>query len=307
MAKTVDAQRSDRWPGLLRIPAHLTLVVAVLVVIGAWLTVYAVDVWGWGNRGEGRLPMWWELFNDGVVEVVQWVYIAVFVVAAGYLGGRLQGGPHAGVGSFFYVMSIGFALILIEEAGDVRLILAEAIGRWLGYEILGMHFHVIGTLPVMLLLAFFPIYALLRYGKHVWQLKRARKYLAALYGLYAVSQIGAQTSHIEGWYAHFGNWINATFFNWQLPAMPGIDPGANSYFIIDNVVEESLEMLAAGALLAMILAAAAELRGTAALVRGGAPTSRIAPADSAHAKGGAREDERVPAKPEVPVDSPQPQ
>ncbi|MBB3039634.1 hypothetical protein [Hoyosella altamirensis] len=260
MVKTDETRRADRWPGLLRVPAHLVFVGAILVVAGAWFTVYAVDIWGWGGRSENLLPMWWELFNDGIVEVAQWIYIALFVVGAGYLAGRLRGGPHAGFASFFFVMSIGFAFILIEEAGDVRLILAEALGRWLGYEILGMHFHVIGTLPVMMFLAFFPLYALVRYAKHVWRAPRSRAYLIALYGLYAVSQLGAQTSHIEGWYAHFGNWINSVFFDWRLPVMPGIDPGANSYFIIDNVVEESFEMLAAGALLALLLAAVADIR-----------------------------------------------
>lgn len=281
MAKTVDEPRARRWPGLLRMPPLPVLIVAALVVVGAWLVVYAVDIWEWGTRSDAHFPMWWTLFNDGVVEVVQWVYICLFVVGAGYLGGRLQGGQHAGVASFFFVMAIGFALILVEEAGDVRLILAEAIGRWAGYEILGMHFHVVGTLPVMVLLAFFPVYALVRYGKHIWRIRRARGYLIGMFSLYAVSQLGAQTSHIEGWYAHFGNWVNATFFGWQLPEMPGMDPGANSYFIIDNVVEESLEMLASGALLALLLAVAAELRSVSAPPADGDDTKVVtAAADS---------------------------
>ncbi|GGC62091.1 hypothetical protein IEU95_12835 [Hoyosella rhizosphaerae] len=259
-------QESPTWPRVFRIPPLIIVILAIAMVVAAWFAVFAVDIWGWLPR-EGAIPIWMALFNEGLVEIAQWIFIALFVVGAGYLAGMYRFTEYAGIARFYLVLSIGFAFILIEEAGDVRLILAEAIGRWYGYEILGFHYHVVGTLPVMAFLAFFPVYALVRYGRHVWQCSSARWYLVAMYGIYAGSQLGAQTSHIEGWYAHFGNWLNINIFGSRLPEPWGMEPGEIAYLFIDNVVEESLELIAAGALFAMLLATISDLRKNRVSVR----------------------------------------
>lgn len=207
------------------------------------------------------MPLWLSLFNEGVVEVVQWVITALAVLGAAYLGGCGRGGG----ASFFFVLSIGLGLILIEETGNVRLKVAETLGG--GGEILGMHSHVLGSVPVYALLAFFPVYALLRYGKHVWEVRGARPYLIATYCLYGGSQLAALSSHLFGvWYARIGEAVNTFVFAGALPPVPGIGAGASNYYIMDSLVEESLELLAAATMLALVLAYAKELRSGRAAV-----------------------------------------
>lgn len=249
------------WPSLLRVRPRSAVLFSAAVLVVVWGLLVAVDVGNVGGLGDRiEVPLWTGLFNDGVVEIAQWVFNALAIVAAGYLAGRLARGAHSGAASFFLVMSIGLGLILIEEAGDVRFKFA-GVGEWLfGSTILGTNHVLFTSAPVYALLAAFPIYALIRYGKHVWRAPAARKYLVATFSLYGASQLASLTAHVDGFYVALGTAIDEVFFGGEFPAPAGQHPGITHFFIVDATVEETLEMLAVGCMLAMILAFAADLR-----------------------------------------------
>ncbi|MBB3036777.1 hypothetical protein [Hoyosella altamirensis] len=260
LEESVPQGTSTAWPGLLRVRPRSIVALTVAALGLAWLAVALIDVAGLVDIS-GDVPLWLSLFNEGIVEVTQWILNALAVVAASYIAGRLAGGRYAGGASFFFVLSIGLALILIEEAGNVRLAMAEYLGAMFGGQILGMHPHVVGAVPVYAVLAFFPVYALLRYGKYVWRAPTARWYLVIAYCLYGGSQLAALTSHLAGvWYAKAGSAVNELIFGGGLPALPNVHQGVTDYFIVDSLVEETIELLAVATMLAMILAYIHDLR-----------------------------------------------
>ncbi|MFO7918129.1 MAG: hypothetical protein R6V13_08625 [Anaerolineae bacterium] len=252
----------EGWPLLLRISPRTLLLVVLGWLMLAWAMFIAVDIWGLvdlANFGAGK-PLWRYLFNDHPVEWTQWFLLAFAIVAAAYLAGRLCVGGRAMASRFFLLFAIGLGLMLIEEAGDIRHSLSFYLERAFGPQILGLHRSVVSDVPYFAALAAVPLYALLRYGRYAWESVRLRFYLASGVMLYALAAIASGIRDFRDFYVIIGAWIDGALFGNRFPIPYDYTQATAHFFIVDSVIEESVELLAATMILAAILAFAGDLR-----------------------------------------------
>lgn len=247
------------WPWLLRIrPRQVIALVGALLLL-AWGVFLAVDIWGWIGEELNR-PAWRLLFNDRPVEWLAWLVLALAATASGFLGGRLYGGEYDGAGKFFLWLSVGLALMLVEDAGDIRHVISSEVERLYGSEVLGLPYRVVSDAPYFTALAAVPVYAVVRYGRHIWQATSARRYLIGGVSLYAIAAIGSAVRHLNDLYIRVGAQVDAWLFGGRFPIPEGMDQERAHFFVIDSVVEESVELLAVTLLLATVLSFALFVR-----------------------------------------------
>ncbi len=251
--------QSARWPLLLRIPPG-TLILAVLGwLVLAWTVFIAVDILRVVDLGMNS-PMWRHLFNNRPIEWTQWLILACAVVAAAYLAGRLHSETHAMVSRFFLLLAIGLGLMLIEEAGDIRHAISGYVYRLFGSEVFGLHYRVVSDVPYFAALAAVPLYAVLGYGRYVWESVKIRFYLVSGVGLYALAAMSSGFRTLGDLYIGLGAFVDGALFANRFPVPEGMTQTRAHFFLVDSVLEESVELLAAAMMLAAILAFASDVR-----------------------------------------------
>jgi hypothetical protein len=105
---------------------------------------------------------------------------------------------------FWTVMGVALLLMLIEDAGDVRHEIRRIVERWTGLpRHTGMLDRVV-EFSYFTLLASVPLYALLRYGKHLRSQAESLSYVLAGFGFYALAGISSATRNWGAWYANAG-------------------------------------------------------------------------------------------------------
>jgi len=119
--------------------------------------------------------------DGGFAEVIQWFLLAVTIVLAIFFAGRYFDHKRT-LSKFWLLMGIGFMLMLLEDAGEVRHLFMSYV-QWaadepdqgiVGTAVEGIFFIILGGLP---------IYALWRYGQVVKECGRV--YLYMLLGIVA--------------------------------------------------------------------------------------------------------------------------
>ncbi len=226
------------------------------------------------NRGRERPFMWYFLFMEGSpTEMLQWTYLVGTVLLCGYLSGQLWAKKYFPASRFFLLLGIGTSIMLMEDAGNlrhqikyyVRLIFGDTMIIGMGTEI--VFFSLLGVLM---------LYAFVKYWRYPWQSRKTRRYMIGGYLAYVVAVTASATRHFGDWYDHAGEWflkvlgllepMNALF----VPYSGGRPIG---FYIMDFLVEESIELMGASALCAAILAYLREFEknpGIAALKKGNA-------------------------------------
>jgi len=266
-SEAAAAERPEAALPLVRPQPRTVIIAAAVVVALAWLVFLVVDVWNVGGLGDRfNWPLWTSLFNDRPVEWLQWVALAAAIVAGAYLAGRLHGRGDPALVSFLGLMAVGAAIMLLEEAGDIRHVVSSYVQIVFGQEpILGIHYRVLSDVPYFAVIAAVPVYALLRHGLAVWrQAPNARSYLVVAYGLYGLSAASSGLRHLGGGdadqgvdggglYESIGRFLHELFLSGAAPP-PGESMEWLHFFIVDSIVEESVELLAAASLLALLLA-----------------------------------------------------
>lgn len=271
---TVDAP----WPALLRLRPRRVIAAAATLVITAWVVFLAVDIANLGGVGDQLpKPMWTYLFNDHLVEVSQWFVYAVLILAAGYLAGRLAGGRYAGAATFFFLIGLGLGFMLVEESGDIRHAISGAVRLHLGETVAGLPYQVFSDVPYFAALATLPLYAVLRHGRHVWRVPSIRPYLVTSVTLYAFASIGSGLRHLGDLYSTLGAGIDRVFFGGRFPAAPDQTQERAHYFVVDGLIEESVELFAVCCMFAVVLAFAAHVRAQRPAALAAAPPAAPVP------------------------------
>ena len=106
------------------------------------------------------------------------------------------------------------------------------------------------------ILALMPLYALLRYGRFIWHNSQSRNYLFIGYFFYGMAVAASGTRFIGEWYVNVGNLIYE-FMLAQAKNDILYASGDNlpmGFWLMDFMVEESLELIGAGALLSATVA-----------------------------------------------------
>ncbi len=241
-----------------------------LFLIMAYLSSYLVDIINiFGLRSQieasGKLsvPLIWDyLFTDGgPVEILQWLLLGLFVMTAGYLAGKLETTGETKKASFWMIMSLTGFLMLIEDAGNLR--------HFLSHRVVLLFFD--GMTPVMItevtyfiLLGSIPIYGLFRYGRFIRNDHRTVLFLFLTLVFYGSAVLMSGTRDIMFWYQTAGD----VLYQWTASLggedllrlyeetdayLAEIQCISLSYWFMDYLIEESLELLGASFFLASAL------------------------------------------------------
>ncbi len=222
----------------------------------AWLISYLGDVHNFlgltdrlVNRGAERPFMWYYLFMEGSpTEMMQWLYLSATAVVSALLAGKLYAARYQLPARFFLLFSSGVAIMLMEDAGNlrhqikyfVRLALGDTMAVGIAVELVFFGF-----------LGLFMLYILLRYGRYIWHERTTRGFLLVGYFSYAAATLASGTRHFADWYDHAGNWLLQVFGLYEpfnaifVPTDVGRPIG---FYVMDFLIEESVELLAVGAL-----------------------------------------------------------
>jgi len=164
-----------------------------------------------------------------MVEYVQWFFMALITLAGAALSGFHFARGERRACFFWALVAISFIFMVIEDAGDPRHIVAGYASDLLGWDnryVEGTFFMAMG-LPV--------VYAFLRYWKTPFYYPQTRLYLivgAALYGMVATASI---LRHQADFYRRLGGRLSPLLFDDNVPG----------FFLMDFMVEESIELMAA--------------------------------------------------------------
>lgn len=109
-------------------------------------------------------------------------------------------------------------------------------------------------------LAAIPVYAVLRYGRFVWRRGRTGVYLAFAVLCYGTVAVANALRHLSDSSVTAGAWIDRTLFGGRFPVPQDLDQDRAHFFVMDAVVEETLELVAAALVVATVLAFARHLR-----------------------------------------------
>lgn len=233
-------------------PKHIFFLTGIYLTL-AWAIVLLVDAWNvFGSRDMiGNAILWPELFANGrPTEWLQWYMLGSAAILSAFLAGRQWDGTgedRKGQALFWAVLAAGLTLMLVEDAGDVR----HEIRRFVEMAT-GSPRHT-GTLDKAVEFAYFglvasvPLYALLRYGKHIRRFPRTFGYVLAGFAFYAIAAVANVTRNWGDWYATVGmrtqESLGMIVPDWRDPAMMG-------HWFIDAVLEETVELLGVTFLLA---------------------------------------------------------
>ena len=258
-----DAVPDDRLRGVR--PAHIVALTLGYLAV-AWGLFFAVDLLNLlGTRDllaqivPERHSTWHQLFHDGrVTEWLQWAALGAAGVLAAIHGGRLWegAGPAARrLAIFWIIMAVALTLMLIEDAGNVRHML-----RWYSYRFTGIEFIEHATeFLCFVALAVIPLYALLRYWRDHRQHRQTHRYLLAAFGFYALAASSSATRRWGEWHHHVGEaalaWFRSIDENFVIYSYTDYrGKTREGYWLLDMIVEESIELLGAAMFVCATLA-----------------------------------------------------
>jgi hypothetical protein len=247
-------------------PSWLVFGLIAGYLVATHIAVYIVDlrragtgVHAWMAQDPNVVPyLWVHIFQEaGPTEFLQWGTLGLLAVVAGAVGGALNsgGGPPTierrraeRAGRFWRIFGFAAALMLVEDAGNVRHVLV----RYARVHFEGGVTNVTTLTEVgfYALLGAVPMYAVLRYGRHVWHVPATRWFGLAGVVAYAVASISSATRYLGDWYQHAGLWVRQVPMGDQLPPVEAWEGWRTHFYLMDYLVEESLELLGASLLLA---------------------------------------------------------
>ena len=249
------------WPAVFTVPPRAIVLVVGAWVLVAWIIFLAADIFRVINLSESY-PAWSLLFNDRPVEWTQWLLQGAAILTAGFVAGRIENPSYRGVRTFLVLLGAGLVLMLFEDAGDVRHVISgglHALGVF-GDTLGGLPYRVVSDIPYLLAISALPLLALVLHGRDAWRATSARGYLVSAYLLYAIAGGGSGLRHIGDLYITIGAAIDRIVFAGRFPVPEGMIQERAHFYILDSLIEESIETMAAAAFLAAILAIGREVR-----------------------------------------------
>lgn len=238
----------------------LVIWIPVIYLGVAWALFLMVDVLNVAGAQEAaarRLAVpitWYYLFQEGgATEILQWLLLGGSGLTGAFLAGLLSREDRdSGAHIFWALMALASVLMLIEDAGNPRHYLASLAG-------MSVSSHLRQTMVTLVemgyysLLASVPLYALWRHRSAAFKIPRVRRYLILGYLAYATASIASATRHLGEWYSAAGQLMHQ-LLGGNLLIPPGWDAYTLNFFLVDWLVEESVELLGAAALFASALA-----------------------------------------------------
>lgn len=247
---------------------------ALFVVFFSFLAFYFIDLQNlWGTRdalfstSRAYFFFTYEPFffhhwgrNSGLAEILQWSFLGGSTIMAAFIAGKTSF-TNRKLSAFWKIISIAFLLMLLEDAGNLRHVLMSYV-QWMFNE---PDQEFMGTLTELIyfsILGGIPLYALIRYWKEIKVFTKTKIYFIIGFVFYA---IGASLSFLgtafEGLLPiNLYTFLGRNLYEFSLSIG---DPGLEKYwressfniefFLMDSLIEENIEIIGAGALLAASL------------------------------------------------------
>ena len=249
-------------------PSRCVFVMVCCVLVVSWGGVVLFDmfnVWGWGawftfeaspHMFEENNAFFYAWFDDrSPIEWMQWLCLGSFSILSAYHAGRLQRTSDRVLFVFWALMAVGGMLLVLEDAGSPRHRVLEllAIVPFLrAYEgAVVVIFELFIYFPA---LAVLPVYAFYRSYHRIRQMPTIHRYLIIGFGFYAVAAFFSASSGIGFWYNTVGTaWLDLMFSEHLLDPDVYRQPELG-FWLMDTLVEESLELVGAAGLLSAALA-----------------------------------------------------
>lgn len=208
------------------------------------------------------------IVNEGrPIEWLQWFCLAASVITAGYLWGCLaaSGKKYA---IAYGVLAVGIAVMLIEDAGNIRHHAGNFMVVWLvGADATNAIAKNIFELFFYGLLGALLVFPFLRFGLSLAFSARAFKLIVISYVAYGIAAVSSATSYFSHWYAVLGRRVidltsvdsAPSWQNLEMVVEDRIWPYSEvGFWLMDYLYEESFELVGAFCLLAGLLALGAE-------------------------------------------------
>ena len=251
---------------------------------GAWILVAMVDflnfggVQSWMREQQSPMPLvWYHIFSEGRwIERGQWLLLGGAALCAFSMWRWTRREAVSELDLALLLLFAGASLMLIEDSLNFRHVIADHYlatlfedstlpktvrMAWVGAFYLFLSALMIGPVAVLFLYRSFS--------------KRVYLLTFAAYGLYALAGFGSALRALGRWQETLGDWVILRVNLAELPAWSHtLENMAHwretidgytftlGYLLIDHLVEESLELMAAGLLLAAFLAIRTELLNT---------------------------------------------
>lgn len=244
-------------------PAN-ALAAAIIYLILAWGFSYLIDIHNFlgfrelfFNEDMDVQLFWYYIFHDGfITEWLQWSFLGGTAMFCSYLGGRLISYGYNKPAMFWIIMGISTVLMFIEDAFNTRHYLASITQELLNAEGFTNPVKTMTYIIYFFILGAIPLYAVIRYWRYIWCETKTRFYICLGFISYALAVIASGTRDIFSWYSVVGEFLNglvadgvmSAYFVQTEPTRP------LGFYIMDSLVEESVELIAASALFASTIA-----------------------------------------------------
>lgn len=218
-------------------PAVVLLGITAVFLLACWGAVYVNDVFGLTDFAPER-GLWYHLFrNRGPVEWMQWIYMSITFLLSAYLAGAASERGRTRDRIFWLLIAAGFTLMLIEDAGDVRLIFAHY-----GRELFGWQRHYIEML-YFLFTASPLLIAWLKYRKTVTTMPTLLPYIYTGTFLYAAAAGASALREFRSFYYVIGDFLSVVLTAETI----------QGFFLVDFMMEETVELMAAALLCSSVI------------------------------------------------------
>ncbi|UMZ74901.1 hypothetical protein [Natranaerofaba carboxydovora] len=206
---------------------------------------------------------WYHWFkNGGPIEIIQYLFLGLASLVSirnASIDASINNNNTRHLKNFWYLMGFALLLMLIEDAGDPRHTIRIYVQAIVGEEEQGF-FGTMTELIYFCALAFFPIYAFLRYGgRTLYQSTKTKIYFLIGFLFYAMAtgaSFAGSAFHSlidKNFYMITGRYlldILVTLGDQKTAELYSVNKDWISFYLMDSPVEESLELLGASLLLA---------------------------------------------------------
>ncbi len=252
----MEVQAPSKWQ---RYWPHIPVLVALAYLVISWalfLLVDANDFLGLREWLAQRISIpliWFYLFEEGgATEIGQWLMLSLVALSASLLAGRLLADRRHPPAMFWLLMGITALLMLIEDAGNPRHYLASMAVMILP-QFSAQKLKMAVELAYYVGLSAVPVYAVLRYWRYPLRARLTALYLLTGCALYGLAGFASASRHINEWYAALGGFLHRVLAGGNLLLPPSWDQYMLNFYLVDWLLEESVELLGASLLAAACL------------------------------------------------------
>jgi len=197
--------------------------------------------------------------NGGLAEILQWLFLGGSALMSAFIAAKLQNLDRKAY-MFWLIMAVLFVLMLIEDSGDPR----HTIRSYVQALFLESGQGVMGSITELLyffILSLLPIYAILRYGNILVKVPRSLIYFGMGFIIYGVATSLSFIGSAFDFYNNFGSKLRERLIEWGDESLAHIwqtydaEVGFDfiNFFLMDTVIEESLELIGAATLFGSVL------------------------------------------------------